>query len=640
MEYSLIKSDGMFSITAVSGKIVGRVVPGEHESLHADDVIEAVGNGVFCWRRTFRLKEGQPSQRVRLVMDFQTEDASRFSVVPGISWNGNLNDPGNVYHGFECNGVPWSFASHRTLVPGCTYSEAELYSVGLFGEATDANGGISCSMIPTQVNTIHQLIVPEEEMPLRIVRRDHGLSPGSARVLFMSPGETRQITAWLVVCPVNRPRTGYQHLLDVAWRHAYRPTLPKYSSAQLWDMALDYAMHSLWDATAKKFHTSMAYTPDKGWFATGGFSIGWCGRNAELANVLLTAHLAAANPTMLSMALDCLDAFAELVSDEPVESETNLQTNPFLRFHALAADANMLGDAATGYLNASRLVEQCNIKRPAYQNIALQICDAALAVQQADGSFTGPECKRGSIGAAFIPPLIHAYELTHDLKYLKAAQAAIQFYMGMFYHDGYLWGGALDTRSIDKETVAPLLEGAIKLYGITQDSAYLKQAEDAAYYFAAWQFAQSIPNVPGSLMDAIGYDTLGGTSVATVHMCADPYALRCIAWLIELADLTGHIIWEQRAAAAWNNATHGISDGSLILQGINTPRPRGSQDETVNHTDWGYDLPGLYTSIDNLNPRGAGQCWLTAWPASMRLTLLSDVKLRARIDAWVNGFQE
>ena len=79
--------------------------------------------------------------------------------------------------------------------------------------------------------------------------------------------------------------------------------------------------------------------------------------------------------------------------------------------------------------------------------------------------------------------------------------------------------------SFDNETIAPMLEGAVRLLMLTRDREYLKIAEDAAYYLAAWQFAQSIPNVPGSLMDAVGYDTFGGTSVATVHMCADPYAL-------------------------------------------------------------------------------------------------------------------
>ena len=132
-------------------------------------------------------------------------------------------------------------------------------------------------------------------------------------------------------------------------------------------------------------------------------------------------------------------------------------------------------------------------------------------------------------------------------------------------------------------------------------------------------------------MDAMGYDTFGGTSVATVHMCADPFGLSAIPHIFKLARHTGRDIWNQRAVALWNNASQGISTGTLVVQGL-PPRPCGSQDETVNYTDWGYDY--LAQGMERQAPRGAGQCWLTAWPTAMRLTLLSDPDLLRRIDTW------
>jgi hypothetical protein len=82
-------------------------------------------------------------------------------------------------------------------------------------------------------------------------------------------------------------------------------------------------------------------------------------------------------------------------------------------------------------------------------------------------------------------------------------------------------------------------------------------------------------------MDAVGYDTFGGTSVATVHMCADPYGVWAVPYLLRLARHTGGEVWAQRAIALWNNGTQGISTGTLGLQSL-PPRPCGSQDETVN----------------------------------------------------------
>jgi hypothetical protein len=156
-------------------------------------------------------------------------------------------------------------------------------------------------------------------------------------------------------------------------------------------------------------------------------------------------------------------------------------------------------------------------------------------------------------------------------------------------------------------------------------------AEDAAYYFAAWQIAQHIPNLPGSLMEAIDYETFGGTSVATVHMCADGYGIAAVPYFLRLARHTGRDIWAERAVALWNNATQGISDGTFELMG-QLPRPYGSQDETVNYTDWGYDW--LANGMDRNHPRGAGQCWLVGWPSAMRLTVLADPELRKRIETW------
>ena len=38
--------------------------------------------------------------------------------------------------------------------------------------------------------------------------------------------------------------------------------------------------------------------------------------------------------------------------------------------------------------------------------------------------------------------------------------------------------------------------------------------------------------------------------------------------------------------------------------------------------------------MDREHPRGAGQCWLTAWPTAMRLTVLAAPDILEQIEAW------
>jgi hypothetical protein len=82
--------------------------------------------------------------------------------------------------------------------------------------------------------------------------------------------------------------------------------------------------------------------------------------------------------------------------------------------------------------------------------------------------------------------------------------------------------------------------------------------------------------------------------------------------------------------AIWATSTYGISDGTWQMMGQG-PRPRGSQDETLNFTDWNYHI-GRGLNLDRNNPRGSGSEWLTIWPSAMRLEILSNPELRSLID--------
>lgn len=636
--YRIVERDRQWAVVDDRDALVGEFVPCKSDVYEAEDVVEATGANLIHWRRTFSLKPGQAKQRVRLTMDFRAAHLSRFALIPGVSWDGNRNDPGNVYRGFSCDGVPWSFASHRTLIPGATYSEGDRHTVGLWADVGDPRIGLSCSLIPSEGSTVHRLIVPEEELPKRVLIRERGLSAGRANALELAPGQRYAVSAWLVLHPLERPKTGYRYLLDAAWEHNFKKTAACHPAEELWRLGIRFSKESLWDERAKMFSGALKFDDKRRcwscWTGWGQFAIGWAGRNGELANVLLADFLKSGDKGSLKMALDCLDTWAKRAVPEKVAAGAGAggaaASDPLSRFRGLATDANTLADGATAFLQAYQTTRRCGVDRPEYREIGLGICDAALAVQKPDGRFEGPYCKRGAIGAALIAPLLIASEMNGKPKYREGAKSALRFYMGMLYRDGCLWGGALDTRSIDQETIQPLLAGAVRLYELTGESEFLTHAENAAYYLAAWQIAQTVPNPPGSLADAIHYESFGGMSTATVHMLTGPF-LYNFPHLLKLAKYTGREIWTQRAVALWNHASQGISDGTLALQGL-PPRPCGSQDESVNFTDWGYDF--CAQGMDRNNPRGAGQCWLTSWPSSLRLTILSDPELRRRIETW------
>ncbi len=696
------------------GELVGKVLPWSSDTIQSDDELEPSGECLVRWRRTFRLNDGQPKQQVRLVMDFEAAHACRFALIPGISWNGNKNDPGNVYHGFTHQGTPWTFAWHRTLIPGATYSEGDRHSVGLFADVSDPRAGLSCSLIPSAETTVHRLIFPEEEMPQRVVIREDGLSPGQAGVFELSPGQVFTATAWLVLHRVDKSRPGYRFLLDAAWRHFYKAPIAQRSVNELRDFSISY-VKSLWNDRAKKFCIAMASNGHGDWKPHESFEIGWVGRNGDSANAMLADYLRTNNSSSLDMGMACLDVWAAQATGEPErpgqvspeairrwvgtwvvtydnravahltffpsgqigdhptwgrgtlrvipeglacdwsggERETYcLQQDETLKvvhvkdgktfigsgrrgasekFRSLAGDINNLSEGTVEFFKAYELSARCGQPRPRFRELAAAICDEAVANQQPDGGFTGYHADKGAIGASMIPALLRAYDVTGKADYLRSARSAMEYYVAMFHRDGYLWGATLDTSSIDKETVFPLLESAVRLYEVTREKDYLNQAEELAWYHSAWQLTQSIPNVPGSLMDAVHYETFGSTTVATVHMCADSYSLLTFQPLVKLARYTGNDQWRERAVAVWSTSTYGISDGTWRLMGQG-PRPRGSQDETVNHTDWNYRI-GIGLNLDRNNPRGSGSEWLTIWPSAIRLEILADPELRSLVEA-------
>jgi hypothetical protein len=120
-----------------------------------------------------------------------------------------------------------------------------------------------------------------------------------------------------VLHPVTHPKTGYRHLLDAPWTHFFKETAACHPAGELWTMGIRFAKESLWDDRAQMFHLALMCR-DNRWTQAGGFSIGWCGRNGELANALLMDFLKSHDPGSRDMGLACLDAWARRVDSGPL----------------------------------------------------------------------------------------------------------------------------------------------------------------------------------------------------------------------------------------------------------------------------------------------------------------------------------
>jgi hypothetical protein len=613
-----VRREGASTRIFAEGRAVAAIVPFAGENVAAADGLREVRPGVFEWTRAFAYTGQDHVRPVRLTMEVEALYGSRYSLIPAVMYDGNAWGTGLEPKGFAKDGQPWTFAYHRTSIPGATYSESEGWSVGLFSAPGQVLGGFSCALEPGKDKTVHRLVWPEEETPLVYSMRDayQGAYRGDLR---MSRGQTIELKAWIVVAPVATPRHGWHALVDAAWELNARPVRPRFEPEELWELGVQFAADSLWaeEKGFSGFSIGLRWDPqEQGWVQRQAwkYEIGWAGQNLSLANAMLHDYLLSKERTSLDKGVRCLDTWLR-----NARLKNGLFRTHYDHLIGLAdpkdevQDACNLGHAAQGYFEAYDLAARCGLKRPEYRTAALGVCDFALRAMRADGRI-GKAWRNdgrvadleGTIGAFLIPPLVTAYRATHKAAYLEGAERAFAFYFDEFVKNGFTTAGALDTYCIDKESATPLLKAALELHDVTGKEAYLRRAEDVSYYLATWQWHYTVPYEEGTVLREMGYDTFGGTAVSTQHHHQDPYALAIVNDWLKLAQLTGKAVWRERALAAWANASIGISDGDLVVMG--KKRPYGSQDEGFLHTRW-------------LQPFAVSQ-WLVAWPAAFRLEVL------------------
>lgn len=548
-------------------------------------------------------------------MCMELEDCfeAKHIVVPAVSYDQNPWGKDHEYKGLEKDGIPYSFAYHRTAVPGATVSKGNRVSLAVCSSDT-ASG----SMFIQNKKAVHRLIWPETESPQYLMADCFMLE-------YIGKIKPRcEFKGWIFFsdqCDAD------EKMMLYIWKQNIKRLHPKQSAQTIWDWSVEYAKKLYThDGEIHAFNIGFRWDGNE-WVKREEmkYEIGWCGQNASLAVSLLYDYQMNGNKDSLKKGLAVLDWWTQKARSKEGLLLTRYDPEDSL------IDACNLGTAGCQLIEAYEQCERIGVRRTQYLTAALEICDFAMAHQRLDGGIAMSWNRDGSVhtlegtaGAFLILPIVKAFEKTHKEKYNIAAVRAYSYYFREFKNCGYGTSGALDTCCIDKESVIPLLKGGIMLYEATGFERYLKMAQKAAWYLSTWQWHQSVVYPSDSILGKMGYDTFGGTAVSTSHHHIDPFALCYVEDLKKLAIFTKNTQWESRAFAIWYNASQGISDGTLMI-GETGVRPRGSCDEGILHTRWG----------NNGNYFGVSQ-WLVAWPCAFRLEVLR------KLDNWnwLNGEEQ
>ncbi len=607
--------------------------------------IQLLKEGFYEWKRSWKNRTGQAVQ-ADLCMEIESGYVPEFTLIPGASYNGN-RDAGVGAYGrsapttlLGADGKPWIFSAFRTTIPAGNYSEGGGWSIFVFTSTERKSLFCGFSLEERNQKMAHRLLWPERDNIRPLQGRNESVLQEE---LAVAPGEEFAVTAYVVLAPATQKRRAFTAGMDHAWRMNRREVKPSFPPKRLWDLATQFARESLWydnDEPAVKF-TGFCFGMDRvkdtlqkhATFNFGSFDIGWCNQNAAWGMVLLQDYIWNKNQDSLTKGERALDFWAEngrlpngLFLTEwgiklGLERWGSHNTNYLLRPakpREYFLDCVNLGFGAYNYLIASELAEKIGKQKPLWRKLGTDACDFFVDHILPDGTFGKAwslegECLQPGFttGAFMLMPMLKAYKITRQPKYLETSKRAFRAYLERDLDRFVCTSGAIDADTVDREAGVPMLFAAMDLYEITGSKEYLKAIELAAYYLASWQWHYAPPLDPGSPILKMNYDWFAGTKVDVMSQSQDPWgSLWAWAWL-RLARMTGQDIWRDRAIQCWRQGTHGISDGTLVVNGLK--RPAGSQTES-------YAL--RLRSADGKRLVGTCGDWLVAWPGAHRCVTL------------------
>ncbi|NJD64740.1 MAG: hypothetical protein FIB00_05780, partial [Chloroflexi bacterium] len=264
-------------------------------SWEVSDQVRLLKEGFYEWQRTWKNRSTDTVQ-ADLCMEIESGYAPEFTLIPGISYNGNPEYGRRAPKGLSADGKPWVFSAFRSNIPAGSYSEGGDWSIFLFTAVDRASLFCALSLEERNRKLAHRLLWPERD----------NIRPGAATEhLAVAPGEAFTVMAYVVLTPVQKKRRSFSAGMDHAWRLNRHDVKPSFPPRRCWELGTQFARESLWydnDDEKVKF-TGFCFgmsaptfdaTPGPEGFknypvfsAFGSFDIGWCNQNAEWGVVML-----------------------------------------------------------------------------------------------------------------------------------------------------------------------------------------------------------------------------------------------------------------------------------------------------------------------------------------------------------------
>ncbi len=583
-----------------------------------EDHFKKVGNYMWEWRRTFYINLSC-DEYSDFEMGIKMVDREDFYAVPCVNYNGTQWGDGREPKGLEHDGIPWKYAWHRSGVPSGMYCQTAECAIALFDNLK--NPLKSSAQICRDMSGKLSLSVcfPESE-PVVYCARDQYAENGYTENIVLSGDK---ITFCVCIILSERKKAyDYGILFDESWRYFSRGSQLTKDAAQIWNFGIDFISNCAYfeESGFTGFCMGLSWNK-KSWEQKRDYlEIGWVGQNASLAVSLLYEGVYGKKAVFLQRGLrilDCWAKYAVLPNGLFRTRFDRIRQFPDVKNHEERNDAANLFSVVDEYLEAYHFLKKNGIERSEYREIAIGVCWFMVEHQAPEGKFAKAWYNDGTvsdpdgiIGSYITQALCIGYEACGEKAMLQAAVRSFDYYYQSFEAFGYTTAGALDTYCIDKESAIPLFRSAIALHKLIGDKGYITKAEQIGDYLSSWQYQYDVVFPEGTVLKRIGYHTKGGTAVSVQHNHIDCYGLELCESLADLAGITGHEIWRERAEAIWQNSLQNISDGTLIIKGQR--RPKGSQDEGILQTRW-HTKKGDYFGVSE---------WLVVWNTAFRLKIL------------------
>ena len=474
-----------------------------------DEQIRLVSQDLYEWRRTWKNRSRTPVQ-ADLCMEIETGYAPEFTLVPGISYNGNPEYGRSAVKGLAREGVPWIFSAFRSNIPAGHYSEGAGWSIFVFTSTQRPSLFCGFSLAPKNNRLTHRLLWPErDDLPDR--RTD---TPGIRENLEIAPGAAFEATAYVVVRAASEKRRAFSTGMDHAWRLNRHTIKPSFAPKRVWELGTQFARETLWydqpDFTG--FNIGCHLVNGK-WEQSKiqRFEIGWCGQNGAYASALLQDYIWNKNAESLAKGQRTLDFWAQNGRLQCGLFYTHFDVKLGAESHWGPHNVTFLGRPLKP---GERYVDTLNLGHGAYQFCCLgtgREVWLAQAVMAAGGtghlqffpgaSAAGRHLREGLVAPRRVPgsrvhhrrgdAVDHGQGLPDDARPpLSGIRApGLPRLCGTRPRSRMTCtGGALDADTIDRKAGVALLFGALDLYDVAGSKEYLRDAELAGYYMASWQW--------------------------------------------------------------------------------------------------------------------------------------------------------